>query len=81
MRLEKIAEICLFLSIVLAPFDGINIIKFFIYNYAFCWTTTVGIVIYFFIVMKSAKSVFWEINKNMVYFFYMEYYIYNSKFK
>ena len=69
MRLEKIAEICLFLSIVLAPFDGINIIKFFIYNYAFCWTTTVGIVIYFFIVMKSQKVYFGKLIKIWCIFF------------
>lgn len=69
MKLDKIAEICLFLSIILAPFDGINIIKFFIYNYAFCWLTTIGFIVYFFIIVKTKKIYFGKLVKIWCIFF------------
>lgn len=69
MKLEKIAEICLFLSIVLAPFDGINIIKFFIYNYAFCWMTTIGFIVYILKVVKQKNIYFGKLVKTWCVFF------------
>lgn len=69
MNLEKIAEICLFLSIVVAPFDGINIINFFIYNYAFCWTTTIGFIVYLICLLKYKKIYFGKLIKIWCVFF------------
>ncbi|WP_455630334.1 hypothetical protein [Megamonas sp.] len=69
MKLEKLTEICLFLSIIIAPFDGINIIRFFIYNYAFCWTTTIGFVIYLLCIIKQNKIYFGKLVKIWLLFF------------
>lgn len=69
MKVEKIAEICLFLSIILAPFDGINIIHFFIYNYAFCWTTTIGFIMYILLVIKYKRIYFSKLVKLWCIFF------------
>lgn len=59
----------LFLSIIVAPFDGINIITFFLYNYAFCWATTIGILFYMLLTIKQKKIYFGSLSKIWCFFF------------